>query len=108
MSVRLSPFIEQFVDIDIINNIKCDKILIEFLKVNHWIKKWFDIDYSEYSLKYGGYEHLQLDKKIELANKITNFKERSVGEYVKEHYEYFRDNYNSNKKDCCNLRTRNT
>lgn len=104
VSVRLSPFIEQYIDIDIINNIKCDKILIEFLKVNHWVKKWFNIDYSDYTLKYGGYEHLQLDKKIELANKITNFKERSVGEYVKEHYEYFRDNYNYDKNDCCNLR----
>lgn len=104
VSVRLSPFIEQYIDFDVINKIKCDKILIEFLKVNHWIKKWFNIDYSEYALKYGGYQHLQLYKKIELVNKIKGYKEHSVGEYVKEHYEYFRDNYNFNKYDCCNLR----
>ena len=104
VSVRLSPFIEEYIDINKINDIKCDKILIEFLKVNHWVKKWFNIDYSEYTFKYGGYEHLELNKKIELANKITNFKQRSVGEYVKEHYEYFRDNYNYNKNDCCNLK----
>lgn len=104
VSVRLSPFIEQYIDFDVINKIKCDKILIEFLKVNHWIKKWFNIDYSEYTLKYGGYQHLQLYKKIELINKIKGYKEHSVGEYVKEHYEYFRDNYNFNKYDCCNLR----
>ena len=106
IAVRLSPFIEEYVDIEKINNIKCDKILIEFLKVNHWVKKWFDIDYSNYVVKYGGYEHLSLDKKIELANRITGFKEKTVGEYVKEHYEYFRDNYNTNKEDCCNLRIR--
>ena len=104
VSIRLSPFIEEYVDIEKLNKIKCDKILIEFLKVNSWIKKWFDIDYSKYNLKYGGYEHLQLDDKIRLANKITNFKEKSVGEYVKEHYEYFKNNYNFNKNDCCNLR----
>lgn len=105
VSVRLSPFIEKYIDLDVINNIRCDKILIEFLKVNHWVKKWFtDIDYKEYSLKYGGYEHLPLEKKIELVNKITGYKEKSVGEYVKEHYEYFRDNVNFNKDDCCNLR----
>lgn len=103
VSVRLSPFIPQFVDTDKINAIECDKILIEFLKVNPWVKKWLDIDYSEYSLKYGGYEHLPLDRKIELVNKITGFKQISVGEYVKEHYEYFRENVNYNKDDCCNL-----
>lgn len=104
VSVRLSPFIPEFIDVDKINAVKCDKILIEFLKVNTWVKKWFDIDYSEYTLKHGGYNHLPLERKIELVNKITGFKEVSVGEYVKEHHEYFRDNVNYNKEDCCNLR----
>lgn len=105
VSVRLSPFIIDFVDLKILNSIRCDKILIEFLKVNHWVKKWFDIDYSPYSLKFGGYEHLQLDDKIRLVNQITGFEQKSVGEYVKDHYEYFRDNVNYNKNDCCNLNT---
>lgn len=104
VAVRLSPFIPQFVDIDKINAIECDKILVEFLKVNTWVKKWFDIDYSEYTLKSGGYEHLPLEKKIDLVKTITGFKQVTVGEYVKEHYEYFRDNVNHNKDDCCNLR----
>jgi DNA repair photolyase len=104
ISVRLSPFIPQFVDVEKINAIKCDKILIEFLKVNTWVKKWFDIDYSEYTLKFGGYNHLPLERKIQLVNLITGFEQVSVGEYVKEHYEYFRDNVNYNKYDCCNLR----
>jgi DNA repair photolyase len=103
VSVRLSPFIEQYIDIDVINNINCDKILIEFLKVNHWIKKSFDIYYSDYSFKFGGFQHLQLCKKIDLVNKITGFNQKSVGEYVYDHYKYFRDNVNFNKRDCCNL-----
>lgn len=105
VSVRLSPFIPQLVNVDEINAIKCDKILIEFLKVNTWVRKWFDIDYSEYSLKYGGYWHLPLERKIELVSLIDGFDQISVGEYVKEHYEYFRDNVNHNPDDCCNLRT---
>ena len=103
VSVRLSPFIDQNIDYGTLNSIKCDKILIEFLKVNHWIKKWFNIDYSNYSLKYGGYEHLQLDRKIELVNNITGFNQVSVGEYVSDHHEYFKENVNHNKNDCCNL-----
>ena len=102
--VRLSPFIPEYVDIDKINAIKCDKILIEFLKVSTWCKKWFDIDYTPYSLKVGGYNHLQLEDKIRLANMITGFKEKTVGEFVREHDEYFREHYNTNKNDCCNLR----
>ena len=30
VQVRLSPFIEEFIDFNILNNIKCDKILVEF------------------------------------------------------------------------------
>lgn len=104
VSVRLSPFIPQFVDVDKINAIKCDKILIEFLKVNTWVRKWFDIDYSDYSEKYGGYWHLPLSRKIGLVNLITGFEQVSVGEYVYDHYLYFRDNVNHNPEDCCNLR----
>jgi DNA repair photolyase len=103
VSVRLSPFIEEFTNIDIINNIKCNKILIEFLKVNHWIKKTMKIDYIKYSLKHGGYEHLQLYEKIKQAKKITEFEQKSVGEYVNEHHEYFKNNVNFNINDCCNL-----
>lgn len=106
VAVRLSPFIPEYVDIERINAIQCDKILVEFLKVSPWIKKWFDIDYTPYSLKVGGYQHLQLEDKIKLAGQITGFKEHTVGEYVKEHDEWFRENWNTNKHDCCNLRTK--
>lgn len=107
VSVRLSPFIPQFIgsvlDMDVINSIKCDKILVEFLRVNSWIKKWFDIDYSEYTVKQSGYQHLPLEKKVEYLKLVTGFKEVSVCEDVTEHFEYWKDNVNANKEDCCNL-----
>lgn len=105
VAVRLSPFIPEYVDIDRINGIKCDKILIEFLKVSPWIKKWFHIDYTPYSLKCGGYEHLQLEDKIKWVDRIVGFREKTVGEFVPEHHAYFSRNVNANPDDCCNLRT---
>ncbi len=103
VSVRLSPYIDNNVEPKIINRIQCNKILIEFLKVNHFVKKNFKIDYSKYTLKYGGYNNLQLDEKIRLTCKIKNFDQISVGEYVKVHHAYFSNNINYNRYDCCNL-----
>jgi DNA repair photolyase len=103
VSVRLSPYISQYIDLNVLNSIKCNKVLIEFLKVNHWVKKSFDINYSKYTLKYGGYEHLELEEKINQAERITGFKEKSIGEYVKDHHEYFKKYVNFNVFDCCNL-----
>ena len=103
VQLRLSPFIPQYIDFDILNNIRCDKILIEFLRVNTWIKKWFDIDYSDYTLKEGGYRHLSLEKKIEYIKNITGFKEHSICEDVDDHFKYWEENFNTNKDDCCNL-----
>lgn len=104
VQVRLSPFIEQYIDFDILNNIKCDKILVEFLRVNAWIKRWFDLDYSKYTLKQSGYCHLQLKDKIKMLKKITGFKEVTICEDVSNHYLYWKRNVNVNKDDCCNLR----
>ena len=106
VSVRLSPYIPDLVDVDIINNIKCDKILIEFLRVNTWVNRWFsDIaDLSKHTFKKGGYKHLPLELKLEYISKIKNFKEMSVCEDVEEHYHYWEENFNHNPKDCCNLR----
>lgn len=103
VQLRLSPFIYEYIDFDILNSVKCDKILIEFLRVNHWIKQWFDIDYSNYTVKHAGYEHLPLETKKEYIKKITGFKQISVCEDVDEHFEYWKNNINHNKKDCCNL-----
>ena len=104
VAVRLSPFVPQFVDFESLNNIRCKKIIVEFLRVNHWIKKWLPLDYSEYSVKQSGYEHLPLARKIEYLSKVTGFDEVSVCEDVDEAYDYFRECVNFDKEDCCNLR----
>lgn len=102
ITLRLSPFISDFYDYDVLNKIKCDKVLIEFLRVNTWIKRWFDIDFSQYTLKSGGYQHLPLETKLRLLERIK-FPQMSICEDVPEHYDYFVKNFNINKEDCCNL-----
>jgi len=105
VSLRLSPFIFELIDFKILNSIKCDKILVEFLRVNTFIKGWFkQIDFSKYTLKHSNYLHLPLEEKIKQLGKIKGFKELTVCEDVDEHYEYWKNNINPNKEDCCNLR----
>ena len=104
VQLRLSPYMKEFIDFDILNNVQCDKILVEFLRVNTWIKKWFDVDYSRYTVKHGGYQHLPLEEKIKDIKLITGFKEVTVCEDETEAYEYWKNNFNPNKDDCCNLR----
>ncbi len=102
VAIRLSPLIEEYIDFDYLNSLGINKAIVEFLRVNTWIMKWFDVDYSKHTLKEGGYKHLPLEEKIRLLNKI-HIPEVSVCEDVQEHYDYWRDNFNP-KKDCCNLR----
>jgi len=104
VQLRLSPFIPDFMDLDKLSEVGIDRILIEFLRVNSWIKKWFDIDYSEYTVKQSGYEHLPLRKKKEIISNIHGFKEMTVCEDESEAYEYWKNYFNHNKDDCCNLR----
>jgi hypothetical protein len=47
---------------------------------------------------------MTLEKKLEVLSKITGFKEVTVCEDTSEHYDYFRDHFNPNPDDCCNLR----
>lgn len=104
VQLRLSPFIPEYVDFDRLNGLGIEKVLVEFLRANSWIQKWFPIDYSEYTVKQHGYMHLPLEKKIELIKKITGFKEVTVGEDEERAYAYWRDHFNPNPEDCCNLR----
>ena len=104
VQMRLSPFIPEYVDFDRLNALRIDKICIEFLRANAWIKKWFDIDYSLYTVKQSGYEHMPLWRKKEFISKITGFKEMTVCEDESEAYEYWKNNFNFRKDDCCNLR----
>jgi len=104
VQLRLSPFIPQNVDFDALNALGIHKILIEFLRVNSWIKKWFKIDYSEYTVNQNGYHHLPLQRKLEYIKQITGFEEMTVCEDESSAYDYWQRNFNHNKDDCCNLR----
>lgn len=110
VQLRISPFICELIDFDVLNSIKCDKALVEFLRVNTFIKRWFkEVDFSNYTVKQSNYLHLPLEIKKQQLEKITSFKEITVCEDVTEHYQYWKDNVNPNKNDCCNLKlVRNT
>ena len=103
VAIRLSPIIEEYIDFDILNGLGINKAIVEFLRVNHWIKKWFDIDYSKYILNQSSYKHLPLLEKKRILNKIK-ISSVSVCEDYTEHYEYWKENFNPIKNDCCNLR----
>jgi DNA repair photolyase len=110
VQVRLSPFIPQLIDVERIKQIKCDRILVEFLRVNTWIERWvrdtrLPIDLTEYTRFNAGYKHLPLRRKIELLDTIRGgFSEVSVCEDVETDYEYWQRNVNHNPNDCCNLK----
>lgn len=109
VQVRLSPYITEFVDMDVINGIRCDKILVEFLRVNSWIRKWLTnlqcgVDLSIYSEHHSGYDHIPLAGKINLLSRVTGFRELSVCEDVASHQEWWKKHVNANPDDCCNLR----
>jgi DNA repair photolyase len=103
VQLRLSPYIPEIADAKKFNALGIDKICVEFLRVNNWIRKWFDIDYSPYTLKHGGYEHLPLETKKRYIEQLR-FKEITVCEDEDEAYDYWREYVNHNKDDCCNLR----
>lgn len=103
VAIRLSPLMEEYMDIDKLNTLGINKCIVEFLRVNGWIKKWFDIDYTKFTLKEGGYCHLPLAEKIKILDRVK-IPVISVCEDVQEHYDYWKNNFNPNKNDCCNLR----
>lgn len=103
VAIRLSPLIPEYMDFDKLNSLGIKKAQVEFLRTNHWIKKWFNIDYSKFTVKQSGYEHLPLDEKIKIISKIK-IPEISVCEDEDNAYTYWKNNYNPNKDDCCNLR----
>ena len=104
IALRLSPYIPEYVDLNVLNSVNCDKIVVEFLRVNSWIKRWFDIDYSPFVIKQSGYWHRTLKEKKELIKGITGFKQITVCEDETEAYEYWKRHFNPNPDDCCNLR----
>lgn len=103
VAIRLSPLIPEYMDFDKLNSLGINKAIVEFLRANHWITKWFNVDYSKYTLKQSGYKHLPLEEKIKIIKNI-NIPEISVCEDEDEAYLYWKNNFNVNKDDCCNLR----
>lgn len=104
VALRLSPFIPEYMDTEKLATLGIDKVVIEFLRVNSWVKKWFDIDYTPYTLSSGGYWHLPLERKKELIQSVKGFKEMTVCEDEDEAYLYWQKHFNHNPNDCCNLR----
>lgn len=102
VAIRLSPLIPEYMDFEKLNSLEIEKAIVEFLRVNTWIERWFKIDYSDYTLRESNYRHLPLEKKIKLLEKIK-IPSVSVCEDVTEHYNYWKT-INPNREDCCNLR----
>lgn len=104
VAIRLSPIIEEYMDFDALNSLGINKAIVEFLRVNTWIKKWFTgIDYKPYKLKQGSYRFLRLDDKKRIISKI-HIPQISVCEDYQPHWKYWQVNVNPNRDDCCNLR----
>lgn len=103
VAIRLSPLIEEYMDFDKLNSLGIKKAIVEFLRVNSWILKWFDIDEDGYFIREGGYMHMPLEEKKRIIRKIR-IPSISVCEDVQEHYDYWKNHFNPNPDDCCNLR----
>jgi len=106
VSLRLSPLVPGLTDYDVVNAVKVDKVLVEFLRGTNAQLLWyepFEITKTRDMIRAGGYWHFALDvKKAEIA-KIKGHTV-SVCEDVPEHYAYWRENVNRKATDCCNLR----
>lgn len=107
VAIRLSPYVPEFIDNNTLNGIKCDKVLVEFLRVNHWIRKWLGgkCDLSIYTRTFHGYDHLPFETKKALVEKFGNAHTITVCDFEPEHLTYWKQEFNPNKADCCNLRT---
>lgn len=106
VAIRLSPFIPEFMDAEKLAHAGIQKAIVEFLRVNAWIKKWFKIDYEKYTHFAGGYHHLPLAYKLRYIDQIKGFDQISVCEDCDDDYLYWKQYFNPNPDDCCNLRRR--
>lgn len=104
VAIRLSPYMPDFMDTTALEKQGIQKAVVEFLRVNNWVQKWFDIDYSKYTVNQGGYKHLPLCLKRELIADIKGFEQMTVCEDEDTAYRYWKDHFNYNPEDCCNLR----
>lgn len=103
VAIRLSPLIPEFMDFEKLNSLGVQRAVVEFLRANSWIKKWFPIDYQGFALTEGGYSHLPLEAKRRILD-MVKIPSVTVCEDVDAHYLYWRECVNPNRDDCCNLR----
>ena len=76
------------------------------MRINNWIRGWlseFEVDFTKYSCRQGGYWHLPLEEKKKILEQIT-FEAVTVCEDVTEQYHYWREQVNPDPQDCCYLR----
>lgn len=104
VAIRISPFIPEYIDFNKLNKIKYNKVIVEFLRVNSFIRRTFNLDYTQYTHKEGGYSHLPLELKKRLIDNFKGFEQVSVCEDCTEAYNYWKTHVNFNPSDCCNLR----
>lgn len=110
VALRLSPYIRPFIDLGVIASVKPEKVVVEFLRVDCWIRGWLEgiVDLSMYTERHGpNYKHLPLAEKIRQVDEIRAAlvgTQVTIAEDVPEHWEYWRENVNPNPDDCCNLR----
>lgn len=105
VSLRLAPIIFDTINYEKINNIKVDKCLIEFLRLQSVSRKNplnKVTNLNHYTYREGGYYHLPLKMKLKILEKV-DYPEMTICEDVTSHYNYFKKNYNHNPDDCCNL-----
>lgn len=107
--IRLSPYVPQYIDLNEIIESPCDRVLVEFLRINPYIEKALkscdpDFQTAPFMAKSGGYRHLPLEYKKALLRPLVDAGKRvTVCEDHDEHYEWFKSNFNPNKDDCCDL-----
>ena len=106
VALRLSPYIPQYIDMNLITECKVDKVIVEFLRANAMIKKkMYYFDFTAWNQKEASYSQLSLSaKKLLLKPLLNTGKQISICEDCTPHYNWFKENINYNKEDCCNLR----
>ena len=82
-------------DFEKLNSLGINKAIVEFLRVNPWIEKWFDIDYSKFTLQQSGYRHLPWREKVRILNKVK-IPNVSICEDYTDHYNLWRLFFNPN------------
>jgi len=103
--IRLSPYVPKFVDLNKVLECPVEKVVVEFLRINPMIARTLpEGNWNDWCEKSGGYRHLPLILKCLMLEPLDGKKRITVCEDHPEHYKYFKEHYNPNPDDCCDLR----